>query len=42
MFVYFSLFNSNESIFYILIKVIIYHLIKIIDRTNTKLIIIKL
>jgi len=34
MFVYFNLLNSNESLFYTLIKVIIYHLIKMIQRTN--------
>ena len=34
MFVYFNLLNSNKSLFYILIKVIIYHLIKMIQRTN--------
>ena len=34
MFVYFTLLNSNESIFYTLIKVIIHHLIKMIQRTN--------
>ena len=28
MFVYFNFLNSNESLFYTLIKVIIYHLIK--------------
>jgi len=32
MFVYFNLLNSNESLFYTLIKVIIHHLIKM--RTN--------
>ena len=34
MFVYFNLLNSNESLFYTLIKVIIHHLIKMIQRTN--------
>jgi len=34
MFVYFNLLNSNESIFYTLIKVIIHYLIKMIQRTN--------
>jgi len=34
MFVYFNLLNSNESVFYTLIKVIIHYLIKIIQRTN--------
>jgi len=35
------LYNYNESLFYMLIKVIIHHLIKITQRTNIKLIIIK-
>jgi len=34
MFVYFNLLNSYESLFYTLIKVIIHHLIKMIQRTN--------
>jgi len=34
MFVYYNLLNSNESIFYTLIKVIIHNLIKVIQRTN--------
>ena len=34
MFVYFYLLNSNESLFYTLIKFIIYYLIKMIQRTN--------
>ena len=34
MFVYFDLLNSNEFFLYTLIKVIIYHLIKMIQRTN--------
>ena len=34
MFVYFNLLNSNKSIFYTLIKVIIQHLINMIQRTN--------
>jgi len=34
MFVYFNLLNSNESLFYTLIKFIIHHLIKMIERTN--------
>ena len=34
MFVYFNLLNSNESLFYILIKVITHYLIKMIQRTN--------
>ena len=41
MFVYFNLLNSNEYFFYTLIKVTIIHLIKITQRTNIKLIIIK-
>jgi len=36
MFVYFNFLNYNESIFYTLIKVIIYHLIKMTQRTNNK------
>ena len=36
MFVYFSFLNYNGSIFYILIKVIIHHLIQITQRTNNK------
>jgi len=34
MFIYFNLLNSNESLFYTLIKVIIHHLIKMIQRIN--------
>jgi len=34
MFVYFNLLNSNESLFYILIKVIMHYLIKMIQKTN--------
>ena len=34
MFVYFNLLNSNKSLFYILIKFIIHHWIKMIRRTN--------
>jgi len=34
MFVYFNLLNSNEYLFYTLIKVIIHYLIKMIQRTN--------
>ena len=34
MFVYFNLLNYNESLSYTLIKVIIHHLIKMIQRTN--------
>ena len=37
MFVYFNFLNSNESLFYTLIKVIIHHLIKLMQRTNNKL-----
>ena len=36
MFVYFNFLNSNESLFYKLIKVIIHHLIKMAQRTNNK------
>ena len=36
MFVYFNFLNYNESIIYILIKVIIHHLIKMMQRTNNK------
>ena len=36
MFVYFNFLNSNESLFYTLIKVIIHHLIKMTQRTNNK------
>ena len=32
MFVYFNFLNSNESLFYTLIKVIIHHLIKMTQR----------
>jgi len=41
MFLYFDFLNSNEYIFYTLIKIIIYHYIKVTQRTNIKLIIIK-
>jgi len=34
MFVYFNLLNSNKSLFYTPIEVIIHHLIKMIQRTN--------
>ena len=34
MFVYSFLINSNESCFYTLIKVIIHHLIKMIQKIN--------
>ena len=37
MFVYFNFLNSNESLFYTLIKVIIYHLIKMTQRTNIQI-----
>ena len=36
MFVYFNFLNSNESLFYALIKVIIHYLIKMTQRTNNK------
>ena len=36
MFVHFNYLNSNESLFYTLIKIIIRHLIKMIQRTNNK------
>ena len=36
MFVYFNFLNYNEYLFYTLIKVIIYHLIKMTQRTNNK------
>ena len=36
MFVHFNYLNSNESLFYTLIKVIIRHLIKMIQKTNNK------
>jgi len=34
MFVYFNLLNYNKSFFYTLIKVIIHHLIKMIQKIN--------
>jgi len=34
MFVYFNFLNFNDLFFYTLIKVIIYHLIKRMQRTN--------
>ena len=37
MFVYFNFLNSNESLFYTLIKVIIHHLTKWRKKTNNKL-----
>ena len=36
MYVHFNYLNSNESLFYTLIKVIIRHLIKMIQKTNNK------
>ena len=36
MFAQFNFLNSNESLFYTLIKVKIHHLIKITHRTNNK------
>jgi len=36
MFVYFNFLNSNKSLSYTLIKVIIHHLIKITQITNNK------
>jgi len=36
MFVYFNFLNSNKSLFYTLIKMIIYHLIKMTQRTTNK------
>ena len=36
MFVHFNFLNSNESLFYTLIKILIHHLIKITERTNNK------
>jgi len=43
MFVNFKFLNANEnSFFFILMKVIIHHLIKITQRTKIKLIIIKI
>jgi len=36
MFVYFNFLNYNESLFYTLIKVIIYHFIKMTQRANNK------
>jgi len=36
MFVYFNFLNSNQYIFYTLIKVMIHHLIKMMQRTNNK------
>jgi len=36
MFVYFNFLNSNEYLFYTLIKVLIHRLIKMTQRTNNK------
>jgi len=36
MFVYSNFLNSNESLFYTLIKIIIYHRIKMTQRINNK------
>ena len=36
MFVYFNFLNSNESLFYTLIKVTIHHSIKMTQITNNK------
>ena len=36
MFVYFNFLSYNESLFYILIKIIIHHSIKMTQRTNNK------
>jgi len=36
MLVYLNFLNSNDSLFYTLIKVIIHHLIKMTQRTNNK------
>jgi len=36
MFVYLNFSNSNESLLYTLMKVIIHHLIKRTQRTNNK------
>jgi len=36
MFVYLNFLNSNESIFYTLLKVIIHHLIKMTQKINNK------
>ena len=41
MFVYFNFSNSNKSLFDTLIQVIIHHSIKMTQRTNIRLIIIK-
>ena len=36
MFVYFNFLNSNESLFYALIKMIIHQFIKTTQKTNNK------
>ena len=36
MFVYFNFLNSNESLLYTLIKLLIHHLIKMMQKTNNK------
>jgi len=36
MFFYFNFLNSNESLFYALIKFIIHHLIKMTQKINNK------
>jgi len=36
MFVYFKFLNSNESLFYTLIKILIHQFIKMMQRTNNK------
>jgi len=36
MFMYFNFLNSNEFLFYTLIKVTIHHLIKITQKTNNE------
>jgi len=41
-YVYFNFLNSNGSIFYTLIKVIIHYMNKIMQRTKSKQIILKI
>jgi len=36
MFIYLNFLNSNESLLYTLMKLIIHHLIKMTKRTNNK------
>jgi len=36
MFVFFNFLNSNEYLFYTLIKVIIHHFIKMMQKINNK------